>query len=63
MVIATPFEKPGRFYYNQKLNCMAASGIVSIGDDEYIFNKKIRLLFWIGVEASGPMITPGFGPR
>lgn len=40
MVIATPFEKPGHFYFNQKLNCMAASGIVSIGDDEYIFNKK-----------------------
>lgn len=40
MVIATPFEKAGHFYYNQKLNCMAASGIVSIGDDEYIFNKK-----------------------
>lgn len=23
MVICTPFDKPGHFYYNQKINCMA----------------------------------------
>lgn len=32
MVIATPFEKPGRFYYNQKINCMPASGQAEWGD-------------------------------
>ena len=26
MVIATPFDKPGHFYYNQKINCMRARG-------------------------------------
>lgn len=26
LVIATPFEKPGHFYYNQKINCLRASG-------------------------------------
>ena len=26
MVIATPFDKPGHFYYNQKINCMTARG-------------------------------------
>ena len=25
MVIATPFDKPGHFYYNQKINCMRAT--------------------------------------
>ena len=31
MVIATPFEKDGHFYYNQKINCMRASGTVTYG--------------------------------
>ena len=31
MVIATPFEKEGHFYYNQKINCMRASGTVTYG--------------------------------
>lgn len=31
MVIATPFEKPGYFYYNQKINCFQASGSVVYG--------------------------------
>lgn len=26
MVIATPFDKDGYFYYNQKINCMRAEG-------------------------------------
>ena len=29
MVIATPFDKPGHFYYNQKINCMRVSGEVN----------------------------------
>lgn len=31
MVIATPFDKPGHFYYNQKINCMRAEGWLTIG--------------------------------
>ena len=31
MVICTPFDKPGHFYYNQKINCMRAAGRVRIG--------------------------------
>lgn len=37
MVIATPFDKKGHFYYNQKINCMPASGRVTLGKDEFIF--------------------------
>lgn len=36
MVIATPFDKPGYFYYNQKINCMRASGEVVYG-----YNNKV----------------------
>ena len=35
MVICTPFDKPGHFYYNQKINCMRASGTVKLGDSLY----------------------------
>ena len=39
MVIATPWKnKPKKFYYNQKINCMSASGKIMIGDTEYAFN-------------------------
>lgn len=38
MVICTPFEKKKHFYYNQKINCMKASGTVTIGDDTYTFS-------------------------
>ncbi len=31
MVIATPFRKDKHFYYNQKINCMRASGFVTCG--------------------------------
>lgn len=40
MVIATPF--PGRdtaFYYNQKINCMPASGVVEWGSQRYEFKE------------------------
>ena len=37
MVIMTPFNKTGHFYYNQKINCMKARGQVSIGSDTYTF--------------------------
>lgn len=34
MVIATPFHKTGHFYYNQKINCMRAEGIIRYDDIE-----------------------------
>ena len=37
MVICTPFEKEGHFYYNQKINCMRAEGTVKIGNKVYTF--------------------------
>lgn len=39
MVIATPFKKAKHFYYNQKINLLAASGYVKIGETIYDFNK------------------------
>lgn len=38
MVIATPFEKPRAFYYNQKINCMPAEGKAVVGTREYVFH-------------------------
>lgn len=48
MVIATPFTKCGRFYYNQKINCMRAEGEFTFGDKKYTFDKKtaMALLDW-----------------
>ena len=41
MVIVTPFkDKPKAFYYNQKINCMPASGRVNFDGKEYIFDKE-----------------------
>ncbi|MFX1263026.1 MAG: DUF2804 domain-containing protein [Promethearchaeota archaeon] len=39
MVIATSWKENRRkFYYNQKINCMPAQGIIRIGDKDYEFN-------------------------
>ena len=38
MVIATPFDKDGHFYYNQKINCMRASGWMEYDGVRYVFN-------------------------
>ena len=35
LVIATPFQKPGHFYYNQKINCLRASGWVKFGAERF----------------------------
>lgn len=35
MVIATPFYKKKHFYYNQKINLLAANGYVKIGDEYF----------------------------
>ncbi|NLC25806.1 MAG: DUF2804 domain-containing protein [Fastidiosipila sp.] len=41
MVIATPWaEKKNAFYYNQKINCMPASGSVNFGGQVYEFNSE-----------------------
>lgn len=40
MVIATPFDKPKYFYYNQKINCMKVAGTAKVGDKEYNFDKN-----------------------
>lgn len=40
MVICTPFEKEAHFYYNQKINCMRASGTVKLGNSVYTFEPE-----------------------
>ncbi len=45
MVIATSWkEKRTAFYYNQKVNCMPATGWVRIGDQEFKFGKENHAL-------------------
>ena len=39
MVIATPFDIDQHFYYNQKINCMEASGYFSIGLNKREFSN------------------------
>lgn len=48
MVICTPFNKKGHFYYNQKINCMPAKGYVRLGSERYEFNPEdsMGLLDW-----------------
>lgn len=38
LVIATPFKKKGRFYYNQKINLLKAGGYAKIGNNYIDFN-------------------------
>ena len=48
MVICTPFAKQGHFYFNQKINCMRASGTVELGGTRYDFRPEdsFGLLDW-----------------
>ena len=49
MVIATPFkEKKTHFYYNQKINCMMAKGVINFDGKNYIFepNNSCGTLDW-----------------
>ena len=39
MVIATPFDKPRHFYYNQNINCMRAEGWIELGSRRYELTK------------------------
>lgn len=38
LVMAVPFDKSGQFYYNQKMNCMPAKGVITIGDKNIAFS-------------------------
>ena len=40
MVIATPWDKEAHFYYNQKINCMRASGWMEYDGIRYEFDPK-----------------------
>lgn len=40
MVIATPFDKDGHFYYNQKINCMRANGEAHFQGKVYQFRSE-----------------------
>lgn len=40
MVIATPWPEKHAFYYNQKINCMRASGYVAFNGEKYEFDPK-----------------------
>ena len=40
MVICTPFEKDGHFYYNQKINCLRAKGEVIYDQKTYVFEPE-----------------------
>lgn len=48
IVIATPWEKKGRFYYNQKINCMRAEGYAEYDGKRYEFrpDKHFGTLDW-----------------
>ena len=48
MVICTPFEKQGHFYYNQKINCMRARGEVKYDGKVYRFDpeESFAVLDW-----------------
>lgn len=42
MVIATPWDEDKKaFYYNQKINCMRASGTIKYGGEVFTLNPKI----------------------
>ena len=40
MVIATPWPEKHAFYYNQKINCMRASGYVGFDGVKYVFDPQ-----------------------
>ncbi len=48
MVIATPWDKKHAFYYNQKINCMRASGYMEYDGERFIFDpsKNFGTLDW-----------------
>ncbi len=77
MVICTPFHKRGHFYFNQKINCLRASGWVSVRGQRREFEPETAFAVldwgrgvwtyhntWYWGSASGlagPITTPGTG--
>jgi hypothetical protein len=49
LVIMTPYsDDPKAFYYNQKINCLKASGYVSVGTHMHSFPHWIVWFFGLG---------------
>jgi len=48
MVIATPFNVPKHFYFNQKINCMRAEGTITVAGKPYVFDttNSFAVLDW-----------------
>ena len=48
IVMCTPFGKKAHFYYNQKINCMRASGSVTVRSRSYAFSpeESFAVLDW-----------------
>ena len=46
MVIATPFNKPKHFYYNQKINCLKAKGVATFDGKTYSMDNCYGVLDW-----------------
>jgi len=48
MVIATPFDKDKHFYFNQKINCMRAEGVIMFGSKKLVFepSNSFGVLDW-----------------
>ncbi len=46
ITVAVPFAKPGRFYYNTKINCLKGVGSFSIGDTRHEFSSGSGGLDW-----------------
>ena len=63
--MCTPFEKPGQFYFNQKINCMRAEGTVTYGyhNRTYTFDPADSF----AVLDDGPVLNvkdlPGFAEK
>ena len=46
MVICTPFEKKGHFYYNQKINNLKADGFFEYRGERVVFSPAYGVLDW-----------------
>lgn len=46
ITVAIPFDKPRRFYYNTKINCLKGTGSFRIGDDRHEFSNGMGGLDW-----------------
>lgn len=46
LVIATPFNKKGHFYYNQKINLLKATGEIKLGEETFNMSSSYGVLDW-----------------